>query len=46
MRWSTSRPSWNSANQEGDLAEALAGKSAIRDDQLERQRPGLRAGSL
>jgi protease I len=31
---------------EGDLAEALAGESAIGDDQLERQRRGLRAGSL
>jgi predicted metalloprotease len=46
MRWSTSRRSWNSANQEGDLAEPLAGESAIGDDQLDRQRRGLRAGSL
>jgi protease I len=36
----------NVIGAEGDLAEALAGESAIGDDQLERQRRGLRAGSL
>jgi hypothetical protein len=47
MRWSTSRRSWNSANQEGDLEDALAAESAIGDDQPERQSRGpFRAGSV
>jgi hypothetical protein len=47
MRWRTSRRTWNSANQEGDLQEAPGAESAIRDGQLERQSRGpFRAGGL
>jgi hypothetical protein len=40
MRWSGSRRSWSSTNREGYLEGALAGESAIADDQLKRQSRG------